>query len=184
MTIPKPKKISKHITGWIFWYMINSLELILVSAVLTTVQWLQLGYNYLSLVLVFYYVGWVTKGFFNYCFSPAFNVLTDLRQTILAFKVNFILVLIAVTIYVSLSVYLDGGFFGYKYPTILSNILQRFSRVLPYAIAALLYSCFRSYRKRQNQVNLANEERIKSLQTEVYRITGLYKQLADEKLLS
>lgn len=184
MTIPKPKKVSKHIAAWLIWYMINSLELILVSAVLTTVHWLQLGYNYITLVIVFYYIAWVSRGFFDYCFSPAFNILTDLRKTILAFKVNFILVLVAVTMYVSLSVYLDGSFFGYKYPTILSNVLQRFSRVLPYVIAALLYSCFRSYRKRQHQVNLANEERIKHLQSEVYRITGLYKQLADEKLLS
>jgi hypothetical protein len=183
MSIPNSKRTHQHIFGWLLWYMINSLELIVVGTALTAGQWLQLGYNYVSLVIVFYYIASITKDFFDYCFSPEFNLLTDLKQAVIAFRYNFILVLVAVTVYVSLSVYLDGGFFGYKYPTILSNILQRFSRVLPYAIIGVLYSCFRSYRKRQRQINLSNEERIKNLQTEVYRITHLYKQLANEKLL-
>lgn len=183
MAIPN-KEILKHFIVWLLWYLLNGLELIVVSTVLTTVHWLQLGYNYVSLVIVFYYIARVTKGFFDYCFSPVFNLSTDLKQTIFAFKYNFILVLAAVIVYVSLSVFLDSSFFGYKYQFIFSNILQRFSRVLPYATAALIYSCFRSYRKRQKQIHLANEERIKSLQTEVYRITRLYQQLENEKLLS
>lgn len=183
MAIPT-KEILKHFIVWLVWYLLNSLELIVISAVLTTVHWLQLGYNYVSLVIVFYYIARITKGFFDYCFSPVFNLLTDLKQAISAFKYNLILVLVTVILYVGLSVYLDNHFFGYKYPTIFTNILQRFSRVLPYATAALIYSCFRSYRKRQKQIHLANEERIKSLQTEVYRITRLYQQLENEKLLS
>lgn len=183
MAIPS-KETLKHFIAWLVWYLFNSLELIVISAVLTTVHWLQLGYNYVSLVIVFYYIARVTKGFFDYCFSPTFNLLTDLKQTILAFKYNLILVLVTVILYVGLSVYLDNHFFGYKYPTIFTNILQRFSRVLPYATAALAYSWFRSYRKRQKQIHLANEERIKNLQSEVYRITKLYVQLEKEKSLS
>lgn len=177
----KTKTFLIHLTVWSFWYLLNSLELVGFFSKLTVIHWIQLAYNYLSLVIVFYCVAKTLQGFFDCCFYPGFSVLNDIGPTISKFKYNIVVVIFIGISYIGLSVFLDGNLFGYEYPTLLSNITKRYDRVLPYIVAAILYACLRSYRKRQRQKDFVVEKRIKSLQTEIYKIDDLYQQLASEK---
>jgi hypothetical protein len=48
--------IIKHISLWAIWYLLNSLQLLPVLSTLSKTAWLQLAYNYISLIVIFYAV--------------------------------------------------------------------------------------------------------------------------------
>lgn len=173
------KRLYKHLAAWAAWYLLNSLSLFQIT--LTSSQWAQLAYNYISLVLVFYAVA----GFSYRYFSGISSVAMDKRSGIskacyLLFRWQVLGVVAVMVIYITCSIYLDNRFFGYQYESLQAHIDQRFIRQLSYVFAAGSWSYYR-WVQRRNQIRLDSlKARVVDLQGHV--LTKKQSQRAMEEL--
>ncbi len=182
MAKTRKKTILTHCALWGIWYLINTLQLVGIMSSFRTRDWIQLAYNYVSLVLVFYAITWLMAGFYHIFSVKMFNMLTGLQRVKYLFNNRLLLALSVLALYVWVSVQLDNVFFGYEYPTVLSHTVQRLTRVLLYAVIADRYAKSGNYKQRVRNYIKKNETRFKNLEADTDKIKELYKELTDEKL--
>jgi hypothetical protein len=184
MVKPRTKNILKHCALWAVWYLINTLQIADAITTFKTTEWLQLGYNYISLVIVFYCIAGLMARFYKVFSRQIYATFKGAKQARYLFNNHLLLVLMVVALYVCLSVTLDNIFFGYQYPTALSHIIQRLTRVLLYALLADRYAYLYYYKSRVSNYIINNDARFKNLQADNYKIKELYEQLANEKSMN
>jgi hypothetical protein len=85
---------------------------------------------------------------------------------------------------VVLSVFLDKNYFGYKYPSIITYISQRFTRVLPYVLVAALYAYLNDYKKRAAKYKRYNDRRFEMIKSDNLKVKALIREYYDEKSLN
>jgi hypothetical protein len=184
MAKPRKKTIVKHCMLWSIWYLINTLQIADGISTFKTTEWLQLAYNYSSLVIVFYCI---TSCMTRFCKIFSLNVYSSLkgvRQVRYLFNNALLIALTVIAVYVSLSVTLDNGFFGYKYPTALSHIIQRLTRVLPYAVLAAGYAYFGHYKSSVKKYIRKNDRRFKMVKADNLKVKALIREYYDAKSLN
>jgi hypothetical protein len=182
MTKNRKKTILQHCALWGIWYLINTLQLVGIMSTFKTKDWMQLAYNYISLILVFYAIVWLLAGFYRIFSVQMYSTLRGVNKVRYLFNTRLLLALAVTALYVGVSVVLDNIFFGYEYPTALSHIIQRLTRVLLYVVIADRFANFANYKRRVRNYVIKNETRFKNLEADTYKIKELYEQLADEKL--
>jgi hypothetical protein len=178
------KIVLLHTAIWLLWYLFNLYDLEVPLTKFSTAEWLQLAYNYSSITIIFYTVARIMTGVyrdFSYSRYVSPEGLVRTKFTINS-KVFFLPAVVAV--YVCVSIFFDNVFFGYKYPTIMSHILQRFTRILLYVTSAILYSFLTFYIQKLKRMVITSNRRIKQLQENNRELRELIEQLDDESLLN
>ncbi len=184
MTKPWIKKVAKHFTLWFIWYTLNSIQLFGSISSLDSTSWLQLGYNYISLVIVFYGVTVSMNSYYKTFSLQVLYSFRGIKQVRYLTKWQLISCFFIAIAYVGTSIYLDKNFFGYKYENLVTHISQRFTRVLPYILVAALYSYLNDYKRRAAKYKIYNDKRFNIIRADNRKVKALIKQYCDEKLLN
>jgi hypothetical protein len=121
---------------------------------------------------------------FHHVFSlKMYNALAGMQRVKYLFNNRLLLALTVMGLYVWVSVVLDNSFFGYKYPTVLSHIIQRLTRVLPYVVIAAVYTYFSYYQQRVMGYMKKNQQRFSMLNYDLDKIKERIKVLEEEEKL-
>ncbi len=174
--VKQPKTLSLHFLLWSLWFGLNSLSLVRDSRQLTTDQWLQLAWNYLSLVMVFYAITSISRSFFN---NLSFHRIQSYRWPgkawyILTRREVFYIAGIT-TLYVGISIFLDNVAFGYNYPDLFSHIDRRLSRVMPYIPLAVLYTLYQFQMAKMKGRLQKNNTRIYHLKDHISKLEQIQR---------
>jgi hypothetical protein len=178
------KTILIHLAIWVLWLLFNLYELEVPITALDTSGWLQLIYNYTSLVIVFYTISWIMINFYRFFSYFKYASLKGQERVKYAVNSKVFLLPLVIVLYVSVSIFLDNNLFGYKYPTIMSHILQRLTRILLYVISAVVYSYLYYSLNKLKKMIIARNRRVRQLQADNRELRKLIKQLSDESLLN
>ncbi len=184
MAKTRKKTILKHCAIWVIWYLMNILELAGSFTTVKTIVWLEVAYNFVSLMLVFYAIVWLLAGFYRIFSVQIYTTLRGLHRVRYLFNNRLLLALAVTALYVGVSVVLDNVFFGYDYPTAFSHIMQRLTRVLLYALLADRFAYFANYKRRVSDYVKKNERRFFMLNSDNNKIKERFKVLDEEKLFN
>jgi hypothetical protein len=136
--------VCKHLLIWSIWYGIDSLVMIWYKQPFTPSHWLHLGYNFSSLVLVFYGTAYCIQPWFYAQIKRQFDPLAVSAAYRQWLATRWWAVLAILTGYVALSVFVNLTFPIYGPASLLDHIDKRLNRVLPYTAAAIMYGHYRS----------------------------------------
>jgi hypothetical protein len=178
------KSIFNHTMLWLLWYSINSISIFAKISSFGSSAWLQLAFNYLSLIAVFYAVINIMMRFFNRFSFIRYQSIKGHRAIFYLLKIEIFCVVLVVALYIAIAIFLDGKYFGYNYPDLFTHIDRRLMRVIGYVLFAAGYAYYCCYKRKQQQLAKANNKRLKKLQTDTHILKELYKQLTDEKSLN
>jgi hypothetical protein len=184
MAKTRKKTILKHCSVWTIWYLINILQLAGSFTTVKLIVWLEVAYNYTSLVLIFYTIAWLMTGFYRIFSFQIYKSLKGAEKVRYLFNNRLLLAMSVIAVYVCLSVTLDNIFFGYEYPTVVSHIIQRLTRVLMYAVIADRFAYFANYKRRVSDYVKKNERRFFMLNSDNNKIKERFKVLDEEKLFN
>jgi hypothetical protein len=181
MAKPQKRIIAKHIFLWFIWYSINTIQLIDYYDKVKTIEWIQIAYNLLSLLIIFYSIARLMSGYFEVFSLQVYYRLNGIMRIKYLLKWQLIICLAITFSYVGLSYFLDKYYFGNFYPNMLANLAQRLSRVIPYVLVANWYCYLKYYKKEVKKDKDFSERRLKVAQTGTIRVRKIYEQLIEEK---
>jgi hypothetical protein len=153
------KTIYKHFALWLIWFTFNTLQVVKIIAHQKLIFWMQLAYNYLSLVIVFYAITGTLTTFFKY-YALGIRSNKYRHKIFYIFNTQLLLIVVIIVAYILVSIFMDTNFFENIYPDYFFHFFQRFNRVLAYIFAAIGYAYFLFYKNKQITKNIMNEERI------------------------
>jgi hypothetical protein len=172
------KSVAKHAAAWIIWFAFNSITVFTDGlSKFGLIDWLQLTFNYVSLVLVFYAVGYIIKNMLNRISFVKYQNLNGLAALKYLMKIELLFVLLVMLFYISIAIFLDSTYFGYEYPSIVWHIDKRLARVLAYVVAGAGYAYFLYYKRRQEILSRAKNIRIKNLEIHNQKIKNSFEEL-------
>jgi hypothetical protein len=157
------KRVFKHIGVWILWYALQMIQNVKFIRFFRTIEWIQMAYNCISLVIVFYAISATFTTLLEY---RRLGIYRDrYRYKILYVFNTHILFCGAIAVsYIAMSMFLDIRFFENIYPDLFMHFFKRFDRVLPYVFAALIYGHHVAYKKKHVAKDLFKDERIAVLE--------------------
>ncbi len=153
------KKVLKHAGFCALWSIFQSLQVINFIPKLTTSGWMQIGFNCLSLIIVFYAVSFTLSAFLQYRSMGIYG--DKYRYKILyIFNTHLLFCGVIVAVYVGLSMYLDIKLFENIYPDFVIHFYRRFDRAQLAVWPAIGYAFFIAYEKKQAAKEAEKDEYI------------------------
>lgn len=154
---PVITRLFKHIGVWILWHSLNLIQNIKVMRFFRTIEWIQLAYNCLSLIIVFYSISYLLTTLLEH---RRLGVYRYRYKIMYLFNVHLLFCGVIVLTYIGTSMFLDMRFFENIYPDTFIHFFRRFDRVLPYLPMALIYGYHLAYRKKQAGKDIYKDELI------------------------
>ncbi len=172
--------VVKHIFIWLVCIYIGTIDYIEYTEKIPSLTWWQMAYNWGSLILVFYAIIFFmirnSKG------NPFANVYLSKQGLYYKKRKEYYFpAIIAVTLYLIVSLMLDNYLFKYEYPTFRAHLLQRFSTVFPVFLIALNNANRVIERKGFGEVLHAKDRRIDILNDDTNDINRRFDEIVNEK---
>jgi hypothetical protein len=155
------QKIVVQIVLWTIWYTIKGLGLFVYWS---TTPKLPVVYNYLSIVVVFYAVYFLSKNQIKHINYIDFQRLGFFKKVNYLFINRYVAgIIVVMIVYVLTSWYVDYFIFNSRYPDLFLYFNGRLSKEMEYIPIAIGCSFFFEYAKRQGVRHQVNQTRIYNL---------------------
>lgn len=173
-----------HVIGWILWYTANSMSAFAKMPRFTPLEWWQLCYNYLSLVIIFYASCWVMQRFFGRFSIVRYRSFSGIKKIRYLLKSETLLVLLVLVAYLGISLLLDNLFFGYAHQEYLLQLERRFTRVSTYVVTATGYAYYKWYILKLEKRNLSTKLRLNTMHQHYTILKTLHENISKEQRLN
>jgi hypothetical protein len=183
MTKPMTRKVLQHSSAWTLWFAYNFMGFYGQMARFTPLQWCEITYNCLSLVLATYTIARFASRYFERLSYIDFLQLSLKDRSRHLTNIYLLGVLCVIVGYLGLSLWLDNDFFGMAYNEIALQIQKRSGRLFGYVLAGIFYGYHISEKKKlKRQLDAANFK-LKNYRQEMYQMRNLVRRI-EEKFLN
>jgi hypothetical protein len=142
------KSVARHTILWIIWFGLKIFALIIDNtSKYSATDWMYQAYNYISVLIVFYFLAYLFVHLFYEDTVDEYVILKDFSDFKNILNVESVSIVLIIVLYVILGATLDSMYFGYKYPGVDAYVYERFDSVLLYIVSAAGYATYKITKK-------------------------------------
>lgn len=180
MALNPKSSTFRHTIAWVLWLGWETRNYFTAFPTYSATELLLIFYNYISLVVVFYSIVFVLKGYFMNISWPRFWEMRPGEKMRYLAKYHILILPLVCCLYLLASVLMDRAFSLYPYDTISDHLDTRWYRVKFYVAGAIMYALYNAGKAKHKEEKLAMRKQIGELIASAFNVNELQKKYANK----